>query len=67
MPEVTITVKVEIDEKLAEEIIGIIKETLYATKEAGPPRELNIEISDIGGRIKIRGEGGSEESRESRD
>ena len=56
MPQVTITVRIELDEKLAEEIIGMIKEVLYATREAGPPRELLIEISDVGGKIRLRGE-----------
>jgi len=55
MPQVVITVKIEVDEKLASEILGMLKEVLYATRDAGPPKELTVEISNVGGKVRIRG------------
>ena len=55
MPQIIITLKIEVDEKLAGEILSMVRDVLYATRDSGPPKELTVEISNVGGRIRITG------------
>jgi len=57
MAEISFEIKISIDEKLAAELLNILKETLMAAREAGPPRAIVVEISNVGGRLSIKGEG----------